>query len=101
MVHSATLLHGSWCSTVCLAKNRQYLMISDEEDNLYRIGRCAGKHGTRHPAENQAGVEKLAIGIETDSHSNDPELNKGNSNQIIGVGIPSRKPQQPQDKETS
>ena len=76
-------------------------MISDEEDNLYRIGRCAGKHGTWHPAENQAGVEKLAIGIRTDSHGNDSELNKENSNQIIEIRIPPRKPQQPQDKETS
>ena len=49
----------------------------------------------------QAVVEKLANGTGTDSHGNDAELNKRNSNQIIGVGIPPRKPQQLQDKGTS
>ena len=75
MVHSAAL-----SDTV---KNRQNLMMSDEKENSYRIARRAGRRGLQH----QAGVEKLAIGTGTDSHGNDPELNRGNSNQIIGVGI--------------
>ena len=91
MVHSAALS--------ATAKNRQNLMMSEEELISYRIGCRAGKQELRHPAEDQAGVEKLEIGTETDSH--DPEIIKGNSNQIIGVGIPPRKPQQLQDKETS
>ena len=62
-------------------------MMSAEEEYSYRIGCCAVKQGMRHPAGDQAGVEKLVIGTGTDSHGNDPELNRGNSNQIIGVGI--------------
>ena len=79
MVYSAVLS--------ATAKNRLNLM-SDEDENSYCIGHHVGKQGPRHPAGDQAGVEKLAIGTETDSHGNDRKLNKGNSNQIIGVGIP-------------
>ena len=84
MVHSAVL-----SATV---KNRRNLMMSDEEKNSYHIGSDGVKQGPRHPAGDQDGVAKLAIGTGTDSNGNDLELNKGNSNQIIRVGIPPRKP---------
>ena len=60
-------------------------MMSEEEF----ISCCIGcKQGPWHPVEDQAEVKKLEIGIGTDSHGNNPEINNGNLNQIIGVGIP-------------
>ena len=80
MVHSAALS--------ATAKNRWNLMMSKEELISYRIGHHVGKQGPRHPVGDQAGVKKLEIGTGTDSHGNDPEINNGNLNPIIGVGIP-------------
>ena len=58
--------------------------MSEEELISYRISHRVGKQGLQH----RTGVEKLEIGPGADSHGNDPEINNGNSNQIIGVGIP-------------
>ena len=51
MVHSAALS--------ATAKNRQDFMKSNEEENSYCIDHRVGKQGPRHPAGDQAGVEKL------------------------------------------
>ena len=76
-----TVLHGLQCNTVCCmvhsavlsatAKNRRDLMMRAKEENSYRIGRRAVKQGPRHPAGDQAGVEKLTIRTGTDSSGND------------------------------
>ena len=63
-------------------------MMSEEELISYHIGRRTGKQGPRHPAGDQARVEKLEIGTGTDSHGNNPEINNGNLNQIIEVASP-------------
>ena len=54
MVHNAALS--------ATAKNRRNLMMSNKELISYRIGRRASKQGSRHPAGEQAGVEKLEQG---------------------------------------
>ena len=38
----------------------------------------------------QWGIEKLAIGMRTDSNGNDPGTNNATTKQIYGVGIPKK-----------
>ena len=63
-------------------------MMGEEELISNHIGHRVGKQGPQYSAGNQAEVEKLENGIGTDSHGNDQDINNGNLNQIIRVGIP-------------
>ena len=69
-------------------KTQKSLIVEEEKERYpYHIGCLMFKQSTQSLVQEQAGIEKLIIGMRIDSDDNDPETNKGATVQTYGVGI--------------